>query len=124
MYSLIPFYWKDAPMFNKLVIKNTSINKVRPFFMEQVHLTQNQLSLWEDKMFHYKVLNKFTRNSELNFLVNVVNLILPGKSKDVQGFFHLSEIILSSEKELNFTSFFKKNNRPLNYKSSSNTLAN
>ena len=38
-YSIIRFYWKDAPMFNKLVTKKTFINKVRPFFMEQVHLT-------------------------------------------------------------------------------------
>ena len=54
-------------MFNELAIKNTSINKMRPFFvfMEQVHLPQGQVSLREGKTFYYKVLSKLYRNSEL-----------------------------------------------------------
>ena len=64
-------------MFNELVLKNFPIKKIRPFFlfMEEVHLPQGQVSLQEGKTFHYKVLSKLSRNSELKFLVNF-NLIL------------------------------------------------
>ena len=43
--------------------------------MEEVHQPQSQVSLWEAKAFHYKVLDKLCCNRELNFLVNF-NLIL------------------------------------------------
>ena len=59
-------------MFNVLVIRNSPIKKTRLVFvfMEQVHLPQCQILLPEGKGFHYKVLSKLYRNSELNFLVN------------------------------------------------------
>ena len=43
--------------------------------MEEFHLPQSQVWLREGNMFHYKVLSKLYRNSELNFLVTF-NLIL------------------------------------------------
>ena len=48
--------------------------------MEQVHLPQCQIVLREGKTFHYKVLSKLYRNSELNFLVNF-DLILSALKK-------------------------------------------
>ena len=59
-------------MFNVLVIRNSPIKKKRPVFVfiEQVHLPQCQILLREGKTFHYKVLSKLYRNSELNLLVN------------------------------------------------------
>ena len=38
--------------------------------MEEVQLSQSQVSLREGRKFHYKVLSKLYSNSELNFLVN------------------------------------------------------
>ena len=43
--------------------------------MEEVHQPQSQVSLWEGKAFHYKVIGKLYCNRELNILVNF-NLIL------------------------------------------------
>ena len=64
-------------MFNELLIKNTPFKKTKQIFgfMEEFHVPQSQVSLGEGKMFHFKVLRKLYRNSELNFLVTF-NLIL------------------------------------------------
>ena len=64
-------------MFDELVIKNTPFKKIRQIFgfIEEFHLPQSQVWLRDGNMFHYKVLSKLYRNSELNFLVTF-NLIL------------------------------------------------
>ena len=57
-------------MFSELIIRNTPITKIRPFFvfMEEVQLPQSHVSLREGKTFHDKSLTKLYHNSERNFL--------------------------------------------------------
>ena len=63
-------------MFNELVIIDVPIKKIRPFlaFMEEVHLLPSQNVLQEGKAFHYIVLGKLYRNSELKNTLKTFNV--------------------------------------------------
>ena len=69
-------------MFNELVIKVTPVKKSKTIccFMEWVHLPHGKVSLKENGTFHHKVLSKFYRNSNLNFLANF-NFVLSTSKK-------------------------------------------
>ena len=55
-YWTISFYSKDTT-FNELVIKNPLVKKETIFvLMEGFHLPHRQISLWEDRIFHCKML--------------------------------------------------------------------
>ena len=68
-------------MFNKLVIENTSVKKIRSFFVfvEEFHLPHSQVSLRGDRIFHHIVPSRLYRNSKLNFLVNFEWILLTSK---------------------------------------------
>ena len=82
----------------------------------KLHLPQSQASIREGKMFHYKVPSELNRNDELNFLVN---FILIGKSKLIEGFSklyrfrcnHFKPAFNFFLKELNYIFFIEKNNQ-------------
>ena len=77
----------DMSIFNELVIKNDLVEKATPFFvfMEDVHLSQDQALVPEDRTFHRNVLGFRVSRSSV---------------KDVQGLSQFVINILNSKREL------------------------